>query len=71
MQAMFFYAYMFIFVLCMCLGRASLEDSFLFIYNNSICFVIFNMGEIVGPKAICPTFDDNKTYEVMLSNNFI
>ena len=25
----------------------------------------------VGLKAICPTFDDNKTYEVMFSNNFI
>jgi len=60
-----------IFVICICLGRASLEVSFLFIYNNSICSVIIKKGENVGPKSICPTFDDNKTYEVMFSNNFI
>jgi len=44
---------------------ASLEVSFLFICNNSMCFVIIKKGEIVGPKAICPSFDDNKTYVAM------
>ena len=39
------------FVICTCLGGASLEVSFLFICNNSICFVIIKMGNIVGPKA--------------------
>ena len=60
-----------IFVICMYLGGASLEVAFLFIYNNSICFVIIKKGEIVGSKAIYPSFDDNKAYEVMFSNNFI
>jgi len=55
----------------MCLGGASLNDSFLFIYNNSICFVIIKKGEIIGQKAICPSFDDKKTYEVIFFNNFI
>ena len=58
-------------VICMCLGGASLEASFLFICNNFMCFVIIKKGELVGPKSICPSFDDNKTYEVMFSNNFL
>jgi len=57
-----------IFIICMCLGGALLQDSFLFVCNNSMCFVIIEKGEIVGPKAICPNFDDNKTCEVMFSN---
>ena len=28
-------------------------------------FVINKNGEIIGPKAISPSFDDNKTYIVM------
>jgi len=54
------------FDICMCLGGASLEVSSQIICNNSICFVIIKNGEIVGPKAISPSFDDNKPYVVML-----
>jgi len=44
---------------------ASIEVSFQIICDNSMCFVIIKEGEIVGPKAISPNFDDNKTYVVM------
>ena len=49
----------------MCLGGASIEVSAQNICNNSICFAIIKKGEIVGPKAISPSFDDNKPYVVM------
>ena len=49
----------------MCLGGASLEVPSQIICDNSICFVIIKKGEIVGPKTIIPSFDDNKTYVVM------
>jgi len=49
----------------MCLGRASLEVSSQIICDKSMCFVIIKKGKIVGPKAISPSFDDNKTYVVM------
>ena len=44
---------------------ASLEVSSQIISDNSMCFVIIKKGEIVGPKAINSSFDDNKTYVVM------
>ena len=47
----------------MCLGGDSLEVSSQIICDNSICH--HQKGEIVGPKAIRPSFDDNKTYVVM------
>jgi len=53
------------FDICVCLGGASLEVSSQIICNNSICFVIIKKGEIIGPKAISPIFDDNKTHVVM------
>ena len=46
-------------------GGASLEVSSQIICDNSMCFVIIKKGEIVSPKAINPSFDDNKTYVVM------
>ena len=49
----------------MCLGGASLEVSFQIICDNSMCFVIIKKVEIVGPKAISPSFDGNKIYVVM------
>jgi len=49
----------------MCLAGASLEVSSQIIYDYSMCFVIIKKGKIVGPKAISPSFDDNKTYVVM------
>ena len=52
--------------ICMCLGGASLEVSSQIICDNSICFVIIKKGKIVGPKAISPSFDDNKRYVVIL-----
>ena len=45
---------------------ASLEVASQIICDNSMCFVIIKKGEIVGPKAISPSFDNNKTYEVMI-----
>ena len=57
--------YMSNFDICMYLGGASLEISFQIICDNSICFVIIKNGEITGPKAISPSFDDNKAYIVM------
>ena len=57
--------YMSHFDICMCLGRVSLGVSFQIICDNCMCFVIIKKEEIVGPKAICPSFDDNKTYVVM------
>jgi len=48
------------------LGGASLEVSSQSIGDNSMCFVIIKKVEIVGPKAISPSFDDSKTYVVML-----
>ena len=60
-----FSSFMSYFNICMCLGGASLEVSSQNIYNNSICFVIIKKGEIVGPKAISPSFDDNKPYVIM------
>jgi len=47
------------FDICMCLGRALLKVSSQIICDNSMCFVIIKKGEIVGPKAISPSFDDN------------
>ena len=68
-------SYMSHFDICMCLGGASLEVSSQNICDNSMCFVIIKKGEIVGPKAISPSFDDNKTYVVMfltiLFKNFL
>ena len=54
-----------LFDICMCLGRASLEVSSQIIYDNSMCFVIIKKGEIDRPKAISPSFDNNKTYVVI------
>ena len=59
--------YMSYFDICMCLGGASLEVSSQIIYDNSICFIIIKNGEIVGPKAISPSFNDNKPYVVLLT----
>ena len=42
----------------------SLEVSSQIIFDNSMYFVIIKK-EIAGPKAISPSFDDNKTYVVM------
>jgi len=53
----------------MCLGGASFEVSSQIICDNSMCFVIIKKGEIVGPKVISPSFDDNKTYVVMILTN--
>ena len=50
---------------CMCLGGASLEVFSQIICDNSMCFVIIKKREIVDPKAISSSFDDNKTYVVM------
>ena len=47
------------------LGGASLEIFSQNICNNSIYFVIIKKGEIVGPKAFSPSFDDNKPYVVI------
>ena len=52
--------YMSHFDICMCLGGDSLEVSSQIIGDNSMCFVIVKKGEIVGPKVISPSFDDNK-----------
>ena len=49
----------------MYLGGASLEVSSQIICDNSMCFFIIKKEEIIGPKAIFPSFDDNKTYVVM------
>ena len=57
--------YMSHFDICMCLGGASLEVSSQIICDKSMRFVIIKNGEIVGPKAISPSFDDNKTYVSM------
>jgi len=43
----------------------SLKVSSQIICDNSMCFVIIKKREIVGPKAISLSFDDNKTYAVM------
>ena len=59
-----FSSFMSYFNICMFRG-ASLEVSPQSICNNSICFVIIKKGEIVGPEAISPSFDDNKPYVVM------
>ena len=50
----------------MCLGGASLEVSSQIICGNFMCFVIIKKREIVSPNATNPSFDDNKTYVVML-----
>ena len=47
------------------LRGASLEVFSQIICDNSMCFVIIKKGEIVGPKAISASFDDNKTYVVI------
>ena len=57
--------YMTHFDICMCLGVALLEVSSQIICDNFMCFVIIKKGEIISPKAIKPSFDDNKTYVVM------
>jgi len=53
------------FDICMYLGGTSLEVSSQIICDKSMCFCDHQKGEIVGPKAISPSFDDNKTYIVM------
>jgi len=53
------------FNICTCLRGALLEVSSQIICDNTMCFVIIRHGEIVGPKAISPSFDDNKIYVVM------
>ena len=49
----------------MCLGGVSHEVPSQIIWDNFMCFVIIKKGKIVGPKAISPSFDDNKIYVVM------
>ena len=44
---------------------ASLEVLSQIICDNSMCFAIIKKGEIVGPKGISPSFDDNKIYVVI------